>query len=283
MAFEVVPGLALEVVKQINDRATQQLGQTTAFFGLKNADERTSKLIGSGVLADLHGTRVILTAGHVLRDFAREFDDERVLLSVNRAGSFVPDRNAIRVFSKGGDHGPDAGVLVLPEPQASSYFHFGAFNEPARRTTLIAEPPSKLLEVIVAGFPAQLSKLERRTDLRPNTVSIQLNAQMMMIVATVDRVDDDHVWLWAGDGSFLVANDQPMDMGSLNGMSGCGCWEVRLNREEQLLHFCLRAVHTATHLPHLRETAIIHHLRLIASLSAAFEEKVRRLWPDADL
>lgn len=282
MPFEVVPGLALDVVKQINERATHQLAQTTAFFGLKNPDEKTSKLIGSGVLADLHGTRVVLTAGHVLRDFAHEFDEERILLSVNRAGSFAPNRDSIRLISDGGDFGPDAGVLVLPAPQASSYFHFGAFNEPARSTTLIADPPTKLLEVIVAGFPAQLSKLERRTDLRPNTLSIQLNAQMMMIVATVDRVDDNHAWLWAAE-SLSAANEQPMEMGSLNGMSGCGCWEVRLNREEQLLHFYLRAVHTATVMPHLRETPIIHHLRLIAGLSASFEEKVRRLWPDADL
>lgn len=283
MAFSAVPGLALDAVKQLNEQLTSQLCQSTAFLGVRDENLRTSTLIGSCVLADLHGTRIIFTAGHVIRDFARAFDDGNVFLSVNKgAGGFRLDTNVVRMCSPGGDHGADAGVLVLPPAQATSYFHFAKFAEPARSTTVQLALPEPGLECIVAGFPAQQSTFEARTDQRPNTLSLQLHARMMMVVAAVEKVDDVHAWLWMGGEALSTETDEPADMGSLNGMSGCGCWSIQIDREANALRLLLHAVHTATTAtvaPHLRETPMVHHIRLLASMSPEMESKVVRLWP----
>ncbi|MDQ3340351.1 MAG: hypothetical protein M4D80_34765 [Myxococcota bacterium] len=62
-------------------------------------------------------------------------------------------------------------------------------------------------------------------------------------------------------------------------LSGAGCWAIEVDDEAKQLKLFLYAVHTATQMPHLRETPMTHHLKLLAGHARA-REAIARIWPE---
>ncbi len=278
------PDIAIHAIKQRTEETGRFLCQSSVFFAVRDERHQTTRVAGSGVVVDLHGTKIVLTAGHVLRDFRREFDNGQMILSVNRpCGSFAVRRDSVRLVSPGGDRGADAGVLILPPDQVESYFQFGGF-EPARATTLRPELPPTGVACIVGGYPAQGA--EFFTAEGPGGPYHWVHATFNMIGARLLHSDNVHHWL---DMSNPPPDTERLKLGELNGMSGCGFWSLKMRKDTTTdpitydLRAHLHGVHTATVDDEiglrLRQTPIAHHLRLLADESDELKDKVMRLWP----
>src|ERR1700753_3247788 len=108
------------------DNLANQLRRGSVFFSYLDHAAGRARIAGSGVVADLRGTKVIFTAAHVLADFERQFDAGEMSLAVNRpTGHFMVKPEFPRLVTPRAEHGADAGVLVLPDADAATYFHFG--------------------------------------------------------------------------------------------------------------------------------------------------------------
>lgn len=272
-------------MRAYRDELADQLQRATVCFGEVNEREQTMRIAGSGVVASLFGLRVILTAGHVLD--SRAFGEGRMGLSVNRRGRFVVPSHSERLISPGGVHGPDAGVLLLPEIDAGSYFEFGNF-ETVRASTLKTIPPNPPGLCLVSGYLAAMASTSTR-ELHADIETVLIPGFAMVIAHVVD-VDPVHYWLGINSTSVNLQTGQQVPFAAVdrdgdswfNGMSGCGSWTMRLDGDEAKLS--LNGVHTGNDDgQRLRETSIVHHLRLIAGHSETLRAKAQTAWPDIEL
>ncbi len=290
--FEPIAGIVRESLTRHLPGLEELLRQCTVFFGVVDEKAETVKIAGSGVLADLQGTKVVLAAGHVLRDFRNQFNDELVWLSINAShGHLVIRRDATRLYSPDGDAGADAGVLMLPPDQVETYFQYGNFN-PVGRTTLHPTLPPLGMDCLIAGYPAAHAGVPQ-THIRSHGKHIVLQPKLVMFGAHLNPSDSTHHWLHAGGAAQNCETGEWTEMrgGDLGGMSGGGFWSMTSRRNpatdlvvESLLR--LHGVHTGSdghQIDRLRQTPIEHHLRLLAGHSDVLREKVRLLWPTVEL
>jgi hypothetical protein len=255
---------------------------------LSAVDQRAGKIeiAGSAVAADIHGTKVLLTAGHVLREWERELEDGRLWLqAASRNGAHLKLRpDTKRLWSDGGDGGPDAGILVLPRDQTETYFQLGQID-PVRHTTLQFSPPAYRSQCLVAGYPRALAEYEE-VENADGSRSVSMRANFAMYAAPFLEAVGPHHFLEAAGAKISIETTTMSEFspGEMNRMSGCGFWTVEV--VDRTVFFGLHGVHTATlpgTPPRLRETPIEHHVRLIAKLDAAARDKVHELWPWVDL
>jgi hypothetical protein len=277
-----VPQLALQVAKEKEAELIEHLKRQTIYFA--TCDERTNelRLVGSGVAGDLRGTKVIFTAGHVLRDLERDLAEERVFLSINVPGRLYRlPRHTTFLVTSGGVAGPDAGVVLLAESDASTYFTFSGLDATVRATTVQATMIPSRIECFIAGYPQCLSQVAERKNWDRRIVEVGLDTTIVVSITAVMETDAMHAWLWGGDTPVKVATDESMPLPSLNGMSGGGCWTMELDDVAKEIKCALWAVHTGTMHPKLRETPLFHHLGLLSEHSEALRAKVKELWPNA--
>lgn len=272
-------------MRAYRDQLEDQLKRTTVCFGEVNEREETMRIAGTGVVASLLGLKAILTAGHVLD--SRAFREGRMGLSVNGRGRFVVPSQSERLISPGGVHGPDAGVLLLPEVDVNSYFEVGNF-EPVRTSTLKTTPPNPPSLCLVSGYPATIATTSTR-QLHADIETVLVPGFAMVLAHVVD-VDPVHYWLGINPTGVNFETGQQVPFAAVdrdgdswfNGMSGCGSWTMRHDGNEAKLS--LNGVHTGNDDgQRLRETPIVHHLRLIANHSETLRAKVQAAWTDIDL
>lgn len=272
-----------------------QLRQGSVYFSYLEGER--AHVAGSGVIADLAGTKVVLTAAHVLEAFRRKFDAGEMCLSVNRPrGRFVVKPEFPRLSTPRADEGLDAGVIIIPDSDAATYFNFGGFEPPGARTLSVSAPPVGI-ECAVAGWPASLAVPIQEED---SDEKQGIRGCLLFIGTGIADVDDAYLWL-ALDKTMTSAIRGEVEVrpGDLAGMSGCGCWIVEgdparlgdpslLDDPEALranppVGLSLFGIHTATGNGRLRESRLSNHLRLLAAMNATMRDKVSRLWPTLDL
>jgi hypothetical protein len=221
--FVVDPDFADALVRKQLDDLGALLRQSTVFLAVKDDEDKPTRIAGSGVLADLYGTKVVLTAGHVLRDFKRQFEDGRMMLSINqRRGNFSLRSDCDRHTSDGDEHGADAGVLIIPPDQVETYFQGGGF-QPTRATTLIPTVPRLGVACIVSGFTAEGAQFF--TAEGPGGAYSWVHATLAVVSARLVESDGLHHWL---DASRPSGDTKAIEPGEFNGMSGCGFWSVSM-------------------------------------------------------
>jgi len=135
-------------------------------------------------------------------------------------------------------------------------------------------------ECLIAGFSNRLAHASTTTNMLNGAVETTMASTLLVSLSKVVEIEAQHMWLSTGDVPVEIESEQPMDLDSLSGMSGGGCWTVEMDRKTKQLKLALCAVHTATQLPKLRQTPMVHHLQLLAGVSSAMKEKVAKLWPE---
>ncbi len=270
-------GLATWLAERQLDDIAKQLRRSTVFFVRLDEARRTTEVIGSGVVADLGGAKVVLTAGHVLNDYAGAFVDGQVSLSVHRARGHMKVRSdSDRLITAGGLGGADAGVLILPPDHVETYIQFSGV-EPIRMSTLRLVPPASGMDCMIAGYPksgAVSNTVEDR-----NTLEVRLTPTIAVVVAHFREADELHYWLDAGAPAMNLETGDDVEFrpGDLNGMSGCGFWTIEASGDQAL--FVLHGVHTGTGDKRLRETPVAHHLRLLARHRREWRDVFAARWP----
>jgi hypothetical protein len=276
---------------------------TVPVFFLKGKPEEGNVTgAGSGILFHLEDRYFILTAGHCVKD-GKSADNLAVhvtthprrftLYIVNSDFHFVDD-------GKGGDY----GFWEVAERDA---MQMQAIN----RTFLSADSIEVLTSgdlkerndwMVLSGYPDKLTKKTPRSTtvrlLQYSTIIAGTGSAPTSELETVAK-PTDIVDLWVpqtGNVDALADDPSEIDVPSLRGASGGGCWysQVRALREgwtpEKIK---LVGIHTgtcqatqrgdgSTHV-FAREALIANHLRLIANTCGESKAYIDNRWPELDL
>lgn len=271
-----------------NGALSRHLRRASVWFSAVDPRKGSIEVAGSAVAVDVRGTKVLFTAGHVLREWDRQFKDGQIWLHTAAEGTarlaLRPD--TVRLWSDGGDEGPDAGLVVLPPDQTETYFQLGQID-PAGAGTLEFLPPPIGTYGVVAGYPQALVEYTAIAN-ADGSGGTHMNTIFALYAAPFLECSGPHYLLGAGGGRLNLDSGTKSDFspGEMNRMSGCGFFTcIPPETGTGPLQLRLHGVHTATYkdTPRLRETPVVHHVRLIAKLGTAERDNVRDLFPSLDL
>lgn len=229
---------------------------------------------GSGILLQLNGVFIIITAGHCIAEWEKNTDKKHIVIANNSKVSLKVVSYSFRYV----ENKEDYGFLRLDSIDANKAENLKKAFLP---TTLISVScPLKGDRVIVSGYPESLNS--RKSEKCPIVATRHVHVQG--VTGYITSSQSFKAWVSSENIENTFLSQEGTGNASSSGMSGGGCWLSNIKEDWQPDAMRLCGIHYragyVTGGRYMHEMPVSNHLRLIFENVPELRDSIRNEWPD---